>query len=172
MPFLHEAWHLSRFSNFPPIAISRGVPGEISQRGNPALTTWILGACSFVVVIVPMIIFWLRRVVGPAPRGRVGRRRWQLTRTFPRALPTRRSQSEPASHLWRSSQASGFNPRYSRFGIRRILVGPLIRYPSNIADTIDWRLCSREFQVRSAVHQLELLGIRECREVGDPENRA
>ena len=64
------------------------------------------------------------------------------------------------------------------FGIRRILVGPLIRYPSNIVETIDWRLSSRE-SFKS--DQLRLIGIREGREVGererererdDPENRA
>ena len=31
----------------------------------------------------------------------------------------------------------GFNPRYSRLGTRRISSEPLIRYPSNIVDTID-----------------------------------
>ena len=52
-------------------------------------------------------------------------------------------------------------------------MGPLIRYPSNIVDTIDWRLSSRE-SFKS--DQLRLIRIGESRgswrERNDPENRA
>ena len=50
--------------------------------------------------------------------------------------------------------------------IRRNLVGPLIRYLSNIVETIDWRLSSRE-SFKS--DQLRLIGIGESREVGERE---
>ena len=43
-------------------------------------------------------------------------------------------------------------------------MGPLIRYPSNIVDTIDWRLSSRE-SFKS--DQLRLIGIGESQEVGE-----
>ena len=53
------------------------------------------------------------------------------------------------------------------------MVGPLIRYPSNVVDTIDWRLSSRE-SFKS--DQLRLIRIGESRgswrERNDPENRA
>ena len=49
---------------------------------------------------------------------------------------------------------------------------PLIRYPSNIVDTIDWRLCSREFQVRSAETFWNQRMSGSWRERDDPENRA
>ena len=52
-------------------------------------------------------------------------------------------------------------------------MGPLIRYPSNIVDTIDWRLSSREILKSD---QLRLIRIGESRgswrERNDPENRA
>ena len=57
--------------------------------------------------------------------------------------------------------------------VRRVLMGPLIRYPSNIVNTIDWRLSSRE-SFKS--DQLRLIRIGEgpgsWRERNDPENRA
>ncbi len=53
------------------------------------------------------------------------------------------------------------------------MVGPLIRYPSNVVETIDWRLSSRE-SFKS--DQLRLIRIGESRgswrERNDPENRA
>ena len=53
------------------------------------------------------------------------------------------------------------------------MVGPLIRYPSNVVETIDWRLSSRE-SFKS--DQLRLIRIGESRgswrEINDPENRA
>ena len=52
------------------------------------------------------------------------------------------------------------------FRIRRVLMGPLIRCPSNIVDTIDWRLSSRE-SFKS--DQLRLIGSGESREVGERE---
>ena len=65
------------------------------------------------------------------------------------------------------------NPRFNRFGTRPIMVGPLIRYPSNVVETIDWRLSSRE-SFKS--DQLRLIRIGESRgswrERNDPENRA
>ena len=65
------------------------------------------------------------------------------------------------------------NPRFNRFGTRPIMVGPFIRYPSNVVETIDWRLSSRE-SFKS--DQLRLIRIGESRgswrERNDPENRA
>ena len=59
------------------------------------------------------------------------------------------------------------------FRIRRIMVGLLIRCPSNVVETIDWRLSSRE-SFKS--DQLRLIRIgesrRSWRERNDPENRA
>ena len=53
------------------------------------------------------------------------------------------------------------------------MVGPLIRYPSNVVETIDWRLSPRE-SFKS--DQLRLIRIGESRgswrERNDPENRA
>ena len=53
------------------------------------------------------------------------------------------------------------------------MVGPLIRYPSNVVETIDWRLSSRE-SFKS--DQLRLIRVGESRgswrERNDPENRA
>ena len=45
-------------------------------------------------------------------------------------------------------------------------MGPSIPHPSNIVDTIDWRLSSRE-SFKS--DQLRLIGIGESREVGERE---